>query len=1233
MRFTNTDARNVPGEIPTLQKHGHALYTPLAFCWRWLSLAVLCTGFAITYFLWSDERQHASDETQQALDFKAEDIESLILEGMERYGQVLHAVAGLYAASNSVTRAEFRGYAASLNLAKYHPGIQGLGYSEITSLTSKDLRTEAMPDEGLLRYSVRPEEKREIYTSVIFIEPYEGRNLRLLGYDMYADRGNRQFAMDRARDTGTVALSGRVILHSDANTDEHIGALMYMPVYKKGAAVNTVEERRTNIVGWVYAPFRVDDLIVDILGERAKDVNVQIHDDRNTQPEALIYQNNRQQLGDSQIFELGRIRILEIAGHAWTLSLQPLPEFVDKKNSGHAQLIGIGGIVTSVLVALLTGMLAGGRASALKASRVLQSEWEKQKAIEKRLADSQEKLRAIVETSLDAMVRISADGIIIDWNKQAERTFGWTREEAIGLSLNGTIIPLRYRQAHDDGLARFLETGKASILNSRVEIAALRRDGTEFPIELGITCISTNATREFTAFIRDITSRRRAQHRDHWRSRVMELLAKEMPLNGIMEAIAEGVEEENPNLLCATFIFDSRLSRFRVGAAPSLSPFYKSQEELDLGDPELASTCYRKRIVVEDLRCTPNSPEEFHRARESGVASYWSEPILSSDGMLLGTVVVFQMQTGAPSRDDIGLLEAAANLASIAIEQSSIRESLLLSSLVFRNSSEAMVVADAGGLIIGTNAAFSKVTGYSEEEVLGKNPRLLQSGRHDQTFYMSMWESLRTKGVWQGEVWNRRKNGEIYPEWLSINTIRNSDGTVHRYVALFYDLTEKKQAEELLWTTANFDVLTGLPNRQMVQDRLMLELEKAKRTSKALAFMIVDLDHFKHVNETLGNSFGDALLFEAAARIRSCINDSETIARCSGDEFAIILTDLTDMCRIESVAQAVLQALSRCFIIGNEHVYLSGSIGITMFPSDAVDALTLFNNADQAVYAAKREGRNRYSYFSSSEHQKAQARRTLMTELRSALTEHQLEVHFQPIADLQTGEIIKAEALLRWRHPIRGMVSPAEFIPLAEESGLINEIGDWVFREAADFSRKWSERLGRTFPISVNKSPVQFREQEKHASWPEHLKALGMPGGCITVEITEGLLLNATPEVNERLLQYRDAGICIAIDDFGTGYSAMAYLKKFHIDYLKIDQSFVRGMANHAGDQAIVEAIIVMSHKLGFKVIAEGIETEEQRSLLAAANCDLGQGYLFAKPLPPREFENLLHRQYHCSTR
>jgi diguanylate cyclase (GGDEF)-like protein/PAS domain S-box-containing protein len=570
-----------------------------------------------------------------------------------------------------------------------------------------------------------------------------------------------------------------------------------------------------------------------------------------------------------------------------------------------------------------------------------------------------------------------------------------------------------------------------------------------------------------------------------------------------------------------------------------------------------------------------------------------------------------------------------AVIISEITERKNIEEELRLYSLVLKNSSEGMVVTDADNLIIAVNPAFSKITGFSFEDVRGKNPNMLKSGRHDRDFYQQMWDAINKTGHWQGEIWDKRKNGEIHAKWLTINTIRNEEGTIHRYVALFSDITEKKKSDELIWRQANFDTLTGLPNRDMFRDRLGQEVKKSIRAELPLALLLVDLDQFKEVNDTLGHAVGDMLLIEAANRISSCMRESDTVARLGGDEFTIVISEISDNTHVENVAQKIIGKLAEPFHLGNETVYISASIGITMYPDDSIDIDALMKNADQAMYVAKNKGRNRFSYFTPLLQDSAQRRLRLTNDLRGALEGGQFGVHFQPIVSLTTGRILKAEAVIRWNHPEKGMVSPSEFIPLAEETGLINEIGDWVFMESAKWAKRWESQFASDFQVSVNKSPVQFRTENLHysAKWSEHLQALGLPGGNMVVEITEGLLLNAEINVTDELLRLRDEGIQVAIDDFGTGYSSLSYLKKFDIDYLKIDRSFVYNLETDRDNMALSEAIIVMAHKLGLKVIAEGVETDGQRSLLAAAGCDFAQGYLFSEPVPPEAFERLLIAQ------
>ncbi len=463
--------------------------------------------------------------------------------------------------------------------------------------------------------------------------------------------------------------------------------------------------------------------------------------------------------------------------------------------------------------------------------------------------------------------------------------------------------------------------------------------------------------------------------------------------------------------------------------------------------------------------------------------------------------------------------------------------------------------------------------------------------------------------------------------------IKNEENIVIKLMGLTEDITSKKESEMLAWRHANFDSLTGLPNRCMFTEHLTQEIKKTSRSPRSLVLLVIDIDRFKDVNDALGHGAGDILLKDAAQRLKGCVRDMDMVARLGGDEFALVLSEVDDPGSIERIAENILQKFSEPFRLQSQLIYASASIGITLYPEDAEDMETLLKNADQAMYAAKEEGRSRYNYFTPFMQKAAQIRMQIANDLRVALNNDEFQLHYQPIVDLKTGLIVKAEALIRWRHPEHGLISPAAFIPIAEENRMIIDIGNWVFHEAALQVKQWRESYSEDFQVSVNKSPIQFHnENHIHAPWLSHLEELGLPGQSITVEITESLLLDISSTVTEQLLNFRDAGIQVSLDDFGTGYSSLSYLKKFDIDYLKIDQSFVRNLEADSDDMVLCEAIIVMAHKLGIKVIAEGIETSEQCRLLAAVGCDYGQGYSFSPPVVSEKFETLLEAQVFSDT-
>jgi diguanylate cyclase (GGDEF)-like protein/PAS domain S-box-containing protein len=544
--------------------------------------------------------------------------------------------------------------------------------------------------------------------------------------------------------------------------------------------------------------------------------------------------------------------------------------------------------------------------------------------------------------------------------------------------------------------------------------------------------------------------------------------------------------------------------------------------------------------------------------------------------------------------------------------------------LVAQKITTAVTITDSEGVIEWVNPAFTAMTGYALEEAVGKGPGQLLSGPHTAASTRAIMREAIVRAIgFDVDVLNYHKSGRTFWQRVKADPVFDETGRLQYYIAVQTDISEKKKSDDVIWKQANYDALTGLPNRRLFRDRLDMEMRKAYRSGHPMALLFIDLDHFKEANDLLGHDGGDVLLRQAAERISGSVRDSDTVARLGGDEFTVILSALEDAEAVDTIAKKILDTMREPFVVQGETFILSASIGVTMYPADALQSSDLLKHADQAMYAAKNSGRNQFSHFTFAMQRQAEERYHLSMDLREALSRNQLSVFFQPVVCLTSGRIVKAEALVRWRHPVHGLIEPTRFIPVAEENGTIHEIGEWVFRQAAEWSRRWSLNRDKAFQISVNKSPVQFLSQSHSASWPTILKEMGLPLDSISVEITEGVLLNASTLVTDELLHYRDEGIQVALDDFGTGYSSMLYLRKFDIDYLKIDQSFIQDMANDAGSRAIAETIILMAHKLGMKVIAEGIETEDQKTLLMAAGCDFGQGFLFSQALPPGDFERL----------
>jgi two-component system CheB/CheR fusion protein len=557
-------------------------------------------------------------------------------------------------------------------------------------------------------------------------------------------------------------------------------------------------------------------------------------------------------------------------------------------------------------------------------------------------------------------------------------------------------------------------------------------------------------------------------------------------------------------------------------------------------------------------------------------------------------------------------------------EKKQVEEKLRLSASVFEHASEATVITDGANQIISVNPAFTAITGYGPDEVIGKNPRFLSSGKHSQDFYKQMWAGLLATGNWAGEIQNRRKNGDVYTEWLSINVLRDENGTVNRHIAVFSDITEAKRAKETIERQASIDALTGLPNRNLIMDRLGQMLSSSRRGGRLFAVMFMDLDHFKAVNDALGHAAGDELLIKVTHRIRDAVRECDSVGRMGGDEFIVLLNDISSAQDIIPIANKILAELGRPLVVAERTLQTAASIGITVYPMDGDSVETLLKNADSAMYEAKKNGRNNYCFFTHKMQDEANRRHWIDSELAQALRQGYMELHYQPIVRIDTQAVVGAEALLRWNHPAKGYIPPDIFIPVAEQNGMIGKLTEWALEKGISDWEPWSRSGGQGQALSFNLSSALFVARDHVEQILLRLRECSLADKqLLTVEVTESLKLSDNQEYVELLRGLQRDGCRIAIDDFGTGYSSLSYLKRMPVDIIKIDKSFVHDIATDPADAAMIRAMLQMAKAFGLETVAEGVETVEQLSFLHANGCTYAQGHLFGKAMPFADFANI----------
>jgi len=754
----------------------------------------------------------------------------------------------------------------------------------------------------------------------------------------------------------------------------------------------------------------------------------------------------------------------------------------------------------------------------------------------------------------------------------------------------------------------------------RFEWIHCRKDGSEFPVEVTLSAITLHNEPVLYCIWRDISERKQAE----------SLLLRNIERNNtLLKITTETGEMSEQELVTFTLNQAEKLSDSKIAflhycnttdSVDVWSENYQNKLATQV-DPKLWNDSYHSGEAVIQNTLHDLNLISHYNSKEIFLNRYMTIPVFNDEQlvMILGVL----NRSDYYNKNLLNDLELLANHLWLLIQKKRNFQELELNSQVFHSSNEGIVITDSDNNIVSINKAFSTLSGYNAQDLLGKNPRILKSDRQDAKFYQAMWKDITEIGQWHGEIWNLNKQGNPYPEWLSISAVKDNNNDIINYIAMHSDMTEYKAAEEKIKYLAHFDPLTNLPNRTLLHDRANVALANAKRNKTPLALLFIDLDRFKNINDSLGHHIGDKLLQAVAKRLNQSLRGEDTISRAGGDEFIAILPN-SDFKAAAKVAEKLLKSISQPFNIKKHNLNVTISIGLALFPENGHNFNDLSRNADTALYRAKQAGRNTLQFFNEEMFLQARKVQQIENDLRQAIENDELHLYYQAQVNTISGEITGAEALIRWKHPKLGLVSPADFIPIAEDSGMIIDIGNWVMRTAVKQMSLWNEAGLPAVNIAVNVSQPEFRQNNFVHKVAEILQEFNVKAEFLDLEITESIAADNIDETIEILNKLHALGIKLSIDDFGTGYSSLSYLKQFKVHKLKIDQSFIQALTLEKGDDAIVISIIDLAKNLGLKTIAEGVETHEQLEYLQSKKCDEIQGYLFSKPVPRKDFEELL---------
>ncbi len=727
----------------------------------------------------------------------------------------------------------------------------------------------------------------------------------------------------------------------------------------------------------------------------------------------------------------------------------------------------------------------------------------------------------------------------------------------------------------------------------------------------------------------DITERVQTEQREKVRSTVFDLLAKGAPLPIILEKIVTLIEQGKNGSLCSILLLDHEGKRLITGAAPSLPDFYNDAIngiEIGEGVGSCGTAAFtRQRVIVKNIQTHPYWSPYKELATKANLGSCWSQPIQGAQQKLLGTFAIYHRNITAPESSDIELIEFVAQLTAIVIERHKMIEKAQLSSRVFNNTLEGIIITNADTEIIDVNPAFCNITGFSYDEAIGRKVSFLNSGKQSPQFYNEMWQEINETGHWHGEVWNRKKDGELYAELLTISTLLDDSGNVINYIGVFTDITHSKQQQEKLSQIAHYDVLTGLPNRALFADRFHQAIAHSKRKKSLLAVCFLDLDNFKHVNDNYGHDVGDQLLVAVAQRITESIREDDTVSRQGGDEFTLLLNDLESYNQCEETLERIHRALTEPYLINGHSHSITASIGMTIYPDDNEDIDILIRHADQAMYQAKLAGKHRYQTFDSYHDKQLMQKHHKLDEIQQALINNEFTLYYQPKVNMVTGKVFGVEALIRWFHPDKGIIPPLAFLPLIDGTDIELQVGDWVIKQALEQMADWLNQDIK-LEVSVNIASHHLLAESFFESLKTALAQYpAVDPQYLQLEILESSALSDLHTIGQIITRCQDTlGVNVALDDFGTGYSSLTHLRNLTANTIKIDQSFIRDMLDDPNDYTIVDGVLGLADAFGRDVIAEGVETTTPGLMLLIMGCKQAQGYGIAKPMPADQFPDWL---------